>query len=208
MSYLSQPASSSTYGVVEVGNFINVSNGVLSLPQDISTTSNVTFNSVNVTNTLTINGASVLTSVAANAGTGISITEVTSGTTVLFTVTNTGVLSLTAGTGITVSTSTGNVTVAASGTASINTTGTTVSYAISSDDEYIGVNSTSTVTITLPTGTTGKVYTIKDEHGVGLGNINIAGTGGETIDGVTPFVISIPNEGVTVVFRAGGWHII
>lgn len=256
MSYLSGPTSKTNYGVVLVGNYIDVSNtGVISLAQDLSPNASVTFanvtdsaltdgrvtfsgpsglltddgdftydantNTLSVTNAsvtnvsvsgnLTLNGNSVVTSVTPTAGNGISITGlVSSGPNVSFGVLNTGVLSLTAGSGISISSSTGNITISSSGADFINTYGTAVSYTATSTDEYIGVTSSNAVVITLPAGTNGRVYTIKDEYGLTLPNITIQPDipSGDLIDGASSFSINIPYEGVTVVFRAGQWHVI
>ena len=253
MSYLSGPTSKTDYGVVLIGDYINVDNsGVISLSQDLSPNASVTFANVtdsaltdgrvtfagpsglltddgdftynantntitvpnanvaniSVSGSLTLNGNSVVTSVTPSAGNGIAITGlVSSGPDVVFTVDNIGVLSLIAGSGITISNATGNITISSSGADFINTTGVTADYTADAADEYIGVSSTSLVTITLPTGIDGRVYTIKDEYGTGFGKINVVGTGGELIDGVTPYTISIPHASISVVFRAGGWHI-
>lgn len=251
MSYLSGPTSKTNYGVVLVGDYIDVSNtGVISLAQDLSPNASVTFanvtdsaltdgrvtfagpsgilsddgdftynantNTLSVTNasvsgTLTLNGNSVVTSVTPTAGNGISITGlVSSGPDVSFDVLNTGVLSLIAGSGITISNSTGNITISSSGADFINTYGTAVDYTLTSTDEYVGVTSSNAVVITLPTGINGRVYTIKDEYGLTLPNITILPdpSSGELIDGKLSFPINIPYEGVTLVFRAGQWHAI
>ena len=150
----------------------------------------------------------VITNVTPSSGDGISITSLTSdGPSASFTVNNTGVLSLTAGTGITLSGSTGNITVSATGADLLNTIGVTSNYTATATDEYIGVNSTNLVTVTLPTGVTGRQYIIKEERGAGTGKVNVQGTGAETIDG-SPFKQLTANASLTVVFRAGAWRII
>jgi len=214
MSYLSGPTSKTSYGVVLIGDYINVTNnGIISLSQDVSPNANVTFNTVtantvNVTGNLELNGNSVVTSVTPIAGNGISITGlVSSGPNVSFTTNNTGVLSVIAGNGITVSNATGNVTISSSGSDFINTHGTAISYTATSTDEYIGVTSSNAVTITLPVGINGRVYTIKDENGSGTGSITITPSSGELIDGSSSYTMIIPYESVTVVFRASQWHI-
>jgi hypothetical protein len=80
-------------------------------------------------------------------------------------------------------------------------------YTATATDEYIGVNSTSLVTVTLPIGITGRQYIIKEERGNGTGKVNVQGTGAETIDG-SPFKQLTANASLTVVFRAGQWRII
>jgi hypothetical protein len=121
---------------------------------------------------------------------------------------NTGVLSLTAGPGISLSAGTGSITISSYGADLINVYGTTTSYTASITDEYIGVYSASAVTITLPVGVEGRVYTVKDEYGQGSGKINIQPQLGELIDGKASYVIGVPYQSVNAVFRAGKWWII
>jgi hypothetical protein len=203
MAYLAQPTSKTEYGVVGVGSFINVLDGFISLEQDVSPTGVVSFSQVKIGN------KDVVTSVNPVAGSGISITDLVSiGNTVGFAVSNIGVLSLIAGDGITLSNSTGNITVSASGADLIATIGVTGAYTATASDEYIGVFSASAVTITLPIGITGRVYTIKDEYGQGSGKITIQPSGAEKVDNSNTYVISVPYQSVSVVFRGGQWRII
>ena len=203
MAYLAQPTSKIDYGVVGIGSFIDVLEGFISLAQDVSPNASVSFNQVS------IGGGSVVTSVNPVAGAGISITNLVSiGNTVGYAVSNTGVLSVTAGAGISVNASTGNITISASGADLIATIGVTGSYTATANDEYIGVFSASAVTISLPTGITGRVYTIKDEYGQGSGKITIAPNGSEQIDKKTNYIISVPNQAVSIVFRGLQWRII
>lgn len=203
MAYLAQPTSKIDYGVVGVGSFINVLEGFISLEQDVSPNASVSFNQVS------IGGSDVVTSVNPIAGLGVSITNLVSiGNTVGFAVSNTGVLSLSAGDGISLTSSTGNITISASGADLISTIGVTGSYTATANDEYIGVYSASAVTITLPIGITGRVYTIKDEYGQGSGKITISPSGSELIDNKINYIISVPNQSVSVVFRGGQWRII
>lgn len=203
MAYLAQPTSKTDYGVVGVGSFINVFEGFVFLEQDVSPNASVSFNQVS------IGGSSVVTSVNPVAGAGISITNLVSvGNTVGYAVSNTGVLSIVAGAGISVSNSTGYITISATGADLIATIGVTGSYTATANDEYIGVFSASAVTITLPTGITGRVYTIKDEYGQGSGKITIQPSGTEKIDNANNYVISVPYQAISVVFRGGQWRII
>lgn len=203
MAYLAQPTSKTEYGVVEIGDYIKVLDGIISLDQDVSPTADVSFNQV------TIDGKEAVTSVTPSSGDGIQLTDVVStGNSTSFKVSNTGVLSLTAGDGITISSSTGNVTISASGADLINTIGVTGNYTASITDEYIGVYSAAAVTISLPAGITGRVYTIKDEYGQGSGKITIKPFGTEKIDNSFNYIISVPNQSVSIVFRGGQWRII
>lgn len=220
MSYLAQPTSILDFGVVKVGNYIDVIDGVISLTQDLSANANVTFYNATVTNQLTslnaevtgnliANGNLVVTSVTPSAGNGISLTDVvTAGYETSFTINNTGVLQLNAGSGISLSANTGNITISSFGADLINVYGTTTSYTASITDEYIGVYSSSAVTITLPAGINGRVYTIKDEYGQGSGKITVQPQVGEKIDNANSYVIGVPYQSVSVVFRAGNWYII
>ena len=157
MAYLAQPTSKIDYGLVGIGSFINVLEGFISLEQDVSPNASVSFNNVS------IGGTNVITSVNPVAGAGISISNLISvGNTVGFAVSNTGVLSVSAGSGVSVSNSTGFITISSFGADLISTIGVTSSYTATATDEYIGVYSSSNVTITLPAGITGRVYTIKD----------------------------------------------
>ena len=203
MAYLAQPTSKIDYGVVGVGSFINVLDGFISLAQDVSPNASVSFNQVS------IGGSAVVTSVNPVAGAGISITNLVSiGNTVGFAVSNTGVLSVTAGAGISLNASTGNITISSSGADLISTIGVVGSYTATANDEYIGVFSALAVTITLPPGITGRVYTIKDEFGQGSGKITIKPDGIEQIDNKTNYIISVPNQAVSIVFRGLQWRII
>ena len=232
MSYLFPEGSTTERGVVEVGSNINVLDGVISIPQSVDPSADITFENITANSNVNVAGnvavigdidsplgnisgfalfdntKRVITDVTPTAGDGISITALTStGPDAGFTVNNTGVLSLTAGSGITLSGSTGNITVSATGADLLNTIGVTTNYTATATDEYIGVNSTSLVTVTLPTGITGRQYIIKEERGNGTGKVNVQGTGAETIDG-SPFKQLTANASLTVVFRAGTWRII
>lgn len=209
MSYLSEPSSKLNYGVVQVGNNINVTDRVISVPQDLSSNASVTFGNVNVTGNLSAQGNLVVTSVTPSATYGITLSNVvTTGYAASFTINNSGVTQIIAGNGISISNSVGNVTISAYGADLINVYGTTTSYTVTQDDEYVGVFSANAVTITLPTGVAGRVYYIKDEYGQGSGKITIQPAVGELIDAKPNYIISVPNQSVGLVFRAGSWRII
>jgi uncharacterized protein (DUF2345 family) len=209
MSYLSQPTSKTEYGVVQIGDYIDVSiDGIISNPQDLSTTADVTFSNANVTGNLTAKGNLVITSLTASAGPGISVSNVdNTGYDQSFTVNNTGVLSLTAGPGISLSANKGNITVSTTGADFLNTTSTNASYTASATDEYIGSTASSAITITLPAGTQGRVYTIKDENG-GNPKITVSGSNGEKIDNRNSYLIDTKYQSISLVFRSTGWWLI
>ena len=214
MSYLSIPASTTEYGVVEIGDYINVANGIISLPQSVDTDANVIFYSIISTDgfysgNLQAQGNLVVTSVTPSGGTGISVSNIVSnGYAASFTVNNTGVTYLKAGNGISITANTGNITISSFGADLINVIGVSANYTATLNDEYIGVSSANAVTITLPTGVNGRVYTIKDEYGQGSGKITIQPQLGQNIDGKATYTISVPNQSISVVFRASGWWLI
>jgi hypothetical protein len=227
MSYLFPLGDKLNLGVLQVGANIDVdSNSIISIAQDISANANVTFNSitantatissltisgnitagnVNTTGNVYSNGKQTITSVTPTANVGISLSNVvTGGPAASFQINNTGVLSVIAGTGIIVSGATGNVTVSASGIANVNTRGTAVSTTLTATDDYVGATA-SGITLTLPLGTTGVSYILKNEVGSGL--VTVAATGPNTIDGSASKNMTA-NASITVVFRAGAWRIV
>lgn len=205
MAYLHPISSKVELGAVQVGDFINVLDGEISLPQDISPNASVSFNTLAAATGLTLNGASVITTVTPIAGLGISIAGLdTIGPDVEFAINNTGVTSIVAGENITIDNATGTVTITATGSGKVKTVSTAVNYTAAADDEYIG-GTAKNITITLPTGTTGKVYMIKNENAGN--NITVSATAPEKIDGSVSRALA-NYASITVVFRAGTWHVI
>jgi hypothetical protein len=96
----------------------------------------------------------------------------------------------------------------AAGNPTYATTVVTGDYSATNDDYYIGVSSAVATTITLPAGTDGKMFIVKDELGPGSGNITIQGTGGETIDGSATFVNTVTYGSVSFIFRGTEWHVV
>jgi len=167
-------------------------------------TNTLTAVNVSASGTLNLNGNSVVTSVTPTAGPGISLTGVTTnGPAAAFTVNNTGVTSIIAGTNISVSGSSGAVTISASSASLISTVGTAINYTALATDEYIGVTANPT-TITLPTGVVGKTYIIKNETN---GNTTVTGTGGQLLDASATKSLGT-NASLTVVFRSGAWRLV
>lgn len=72
MAYNTPLASKTQFGVVEVGTNINVTNGVIDLPQSVATTANPTFATLTSTGAVTDTGNRVVTTLT--AGTNITIT--------------------------------------------------------------------------------------------------------------------------------------
>jgi len=209
MSYLAEPTSTGDYGVVKVGDHIQVSEGVISLLQDLGPDASVTFSSVSA-DLVFSDSEPVITSVVPAAGDGISVLSlIDGGPDVSFTINNTGVLSLTAGSGITIDQSTGDIVISSIGADFISVYGTTVDYTATLNDEYIGVSSTSPVIISLPAAIfNGRIYTIKNEYGNNSGTITIQPVSGENIDGRPNYVMRSPYQSVNIVSRENNWWII
>ena len=72
MAYNTPLASKTGFGVVEVGTNIDVTAGVIDLPQSVATTANPTFATVTSTGAITDTGNRVITTLT--AGTNITIT--------------------------------------------------------------------------------------------------------------------------------------
>lgn len=180
MSYNTPVASKTKYGVVEVGTNIDVTDGVIDLPQGIATTDDVTFNSVTSTGAVTDSGNRVITTLT--AGTNITITGTAP--------------SLTINASSTPSYSVVGISEADS------------PYAVLASDYYIGVVATADITIDLPAGTSGDTFVIKSESG-NTGNILINPNGTELIEGAASFSIPYVTDGsVTVIFRGNNWNIV
>jgi hypothetical protein len=80
---------------------------------------------------------------------------------------------------------------------------TNVNYTALASDYYIGANSNG-ITITLPTGVTGKIYIVKNQVN---GNITLVGTGGQQIDSSNTKTLG-SNDCVIVLFNGTRWSII
>jgi hypothetical protein len=84
-------------------------------------------------------------------------------------------------------------------------------YTVKSTDNYIGVNSTGPVTITLPNDcTTCTQLVVKAEMGPPLGNrkITIVTNDGSSIDGKSDYILKVPYQSVSLICRGGNWWII
>jgi hypothetical protein len=77
----------------------------------------------------------------------------------------------------------------------------TANYTALADDYYIGAIKKD-ITITLPTGVTGKVYVVKNEEN---GEITITGTAGQKIDGSISEKLST-NKSLMVIFNGTEWQ--
>lgn len=185
MAYNTPLASKTTYGIVEVGANVDVTVGVIDIPQNIETTSTVTFDVVNATTS--VNGGE------------------------LFDSTNRVLTTLVAGTNITITGSAPTLTINASSTPSVATTVISEAdspYTPTATDYYIGVIAAAPVTINLPTGADGDVYIIKSEV-TNTGDITVVPSLGETIENTVSYIILAVTDGsITIVFRGTNWNVV
>ena len=77
----------------------------------------------------------------------------------------------------------------------------TANYIAIANDYYIGAIKKD-ITITLPTGVTGKVYVVKNEEN---GEITVTGTAGQKIDGSISEKLST-NKSLMVIFNGTEWQ--
>ena len=90
-----------------------------------------------------------------------------------------------------------------SGTSNINVKLTAINYTATTTDYYIGATNGG-INITLPLGTLGKVYVIKNQ---GNGNITIKGTSSQKIDSSTTKSLG-SEKSIIVVFDGTRWNIV
>jgi len=185
MAYNSPIASKTNYGVVEIGTNIDVTTGVIDLPQSVATTATVTFDVIN--GTTSINGGD------------------------LFDNTNRVLTGLTAGTNITITGTAPNLTINASNTPAVATkliSQVDSPYTALATDYYIGVVANAAVTINLPVGIAGDTYVIKSEVG-NTGDITINPNGTETIENVASYsILAVTDGSVTLIFRGTNWNVV
>lgn len=125
-------------------------------------------------------------------------------------------LSILAGTGITVTPTSGTganvVTISSSGTQTLAVTIAAVTpFNVLTTDDVISVEvaPASPVAINLPAGVTGQVFNVKD--GLGLASVVnpiIVTPAAGTIDGAATAVINVPYGSLTVVYSGVEWKII
>lgn len=83
-------------------------------------------------------------------------------------------------------------------------------YTVQELDCYIGVKSSSPITIKLPTGTDGRLLIIKLEMGPPIGNrkVTIIPKSIDFIDGGNSLTLQNPYEAISLVYRGNSWNII
>lgn len=197
MSYQSNHSSYLDYGIVKIGRNINVVDGVISCPQDVSAEADVTFNNVKVLSDLTVGGHPVVYSI--EAGDGITLSD------------NHGNIIISAVSVKSDITKPDNQAIKLCSKCSNNTILVDDDYNIKYDDYYIGVNSKIPVTITLPNNVeNGITKVIKLEMDAPLGNrkVTVTTSDGSLIDDSHSVILQSPFETIVLLYRGGFWNII
>lgn len=83
----------------------------------------------------------------------------------------------------------------------------TSTYQASSDEYYLAVINGAACTITLPTGTTGKVFVVKDALGTSETD-PITVTSSSTIDGETSVILNVNWSSIGLIYNGIEWNII
>ena len=81
-------------------------------------------------------------------------------------------------------------------------------YAPTLDEYFLGVIYDGSVTITLPAGTLGKVYIVKDSVGDAETNPITVVTTGSTIDGLASYTLNINWSSATLVYNGIEWNVV
>jgi len=89
-------------------------------------------------------------------------------------------------------------------------TATTSPISVSSASDYaVIVNVSGSASVTLPAGVLGQIYAIIDGSGAAeTNNITISTTGGQTIAGLSTYVLRANNGAVAVIFDGSNWRIL
>ena len=81
-------------------------------------------------------------------------------------------------------------------------------YAALTTEYFLGVIYNGAVTITLPAGTLGKVYVIKDSVGDANTNPITVVTTASTIDSLTSYVMNTPWGSISLVYNGIEWNVV
>jgi hypothetical protein len=80
-------------------------------------------------------------------------------------------------------------------------------YTALAGDYFLGVINDAATTITLPVGTLGKVYVVKDSIGDASTNPITVVTTGSTIDGLTSYTIDLDWGSIGLVYNGIEWNV-
>jgi hypothetical protein len=81
-------------------------------------------------------------------------------------------------------------------------------YTPDATEYFLGVIYDGTVTITLPAGTLGKVYVVKDAVGDANANPITVTTTGSTIDGQANYVMNTPWGSISLIYNGIEWNVV
>jgi hypothetical protein len=81
-------------------------------------------------------------------------------------------------------------------------------YTPSATEYFLGVIYDGTVTITLPAGTLGKVYVVKDSIGDANTNPITVTTTGSTIDSLANYVMDTPWGSISLIYNGIEWNVV
>lgn len=81
-------------------------------------------------------------------------------------------------------------------------------YTPTADEYFLGIIYNGTVTVTLPTGTLGKIYVIKDAVGDSNTNPITVLTTGSTIDGQVNYILDTDWGSISLVYNGIEWNVI
>lgn len=84
----------------------------------------------------------------------------------------------------------------------------TATYAALTTEYFLGVIYDGTVTITLPAGTVGKVYVIKDAVGDANANPITVVTTGSSIDNLASYIMNTPWGSISLIYNGIEWNVI
>ena len=76
------------------------------------------------------------------------------------------------------------------------------------DEYFLGIIYNGTVTVTLPTGTLGKVYVVKDAVGDANTNPITVLTTGSSIDGQPSYILDTDWGSITLVYNGIEWNVV
>ena len=81
-------------------------------------------------------------------------------------------------------------------------------YTATADEYFLGVIFNGVVTVTLPAGTLGKVFVVKDSAGDANTNPITIDTTGSTIDGLSTYVIDLDWGSIGLVYNGIEWNVV
>ena len=82
-------------------------------------------------------------------------------------------------------------------------------YTFIASDYYVGVESNTSINITLPPGEEGRICVVKDQSSnCSIHNLTILPQGTDTIDNQNSVILALNNAAVDMIYTNGGWRII